>query len=296
MIRFPPRRILVGFDLSVLSMAAWRHAAALARRCGAALELVYVEASLPAQSAPYLMPGFAPGQALRLRKEIRAKVGDGPKITVTEGDPASRLLHLARAHRVDMIVVGTHGRTGLSRVLLGSVAEEVIRSSPVPVLVARGPVRDIRAILAPVHFTSYSDHGFAYAAGIAAGLGARLTALHVNIDPIWGGNALMRLHRLTETLPAALRARCEDRVVVDEDPSRGIKKASAKHDLVVLVAHKRSALEDVLIGTTAERVLRISQKPLLIVPPPHRVARQELSLPEAASSGRASKPAPIRRA
>ncbi len=296
MIRFPPRKILVGFDLSVLSLAAWHHAAALANRCGASLELVYVEPSPSAGSGLYLMPGLTPGQALNIRRRIRSKVGDEPKITVTEGDPAARLLHLAQTHRADMIVVGTHGRTGLSRILLGSVAEEVIRSSPVPVLVARGRVKEIRTILAPVHFTSYSNHGFTYAAGVAAGLGARLTALHVNVDPIWGGNALMRLRQLVESLPVGLRARCEPRVLIDEDASRGIKKASAKHDLIVLVAHKRSAMADVLIGTIAERVLRTSQKPLLIVPPPNLVAGQRLVLPEAVNSGRTSKLAPMRRA
>lgn len=280
MIRFPPRRILVAYDLSKPAGAAWRHAAALAARCGAVLELAYVEPWLPEAAAgpggafgP--SPRLTPRRVKELRETIRAKVGDGVKIVVSEGPPASGILRLARARGADMIVVGTHGRRGLSRIIMGSVAEEIVRSSHVPVLVARGRPGEIKRILAPVHFTSYSNHGFAYAAGVAERLKARLTALHVNLDPIWGGNALMRVRRLVESAPAG--ARCESSVVVDDDAAHGIKRASAKHDLIVLVAHKRSAIEDVLIGTTAERVLRTSRKPLLLVPPPVRRARGVLS-------------------
>lgn len=276
MIRFPPRKILVGYDRSALSMTAWRHAAALAARYGASLELIYVEPWRTEGSVPgggqFVLPGLTPALAREIRAEIRAEVGEGPKITVTEGDPSACILKAALKNHADLIVVGTHGRRGLSRVLLGSVAEEVIRSSPLPVFVARGPVEEIRSVLAPVHFTSYSDHGFAYAAAVATGLGAGLTALHVNGDPVWGGNPLMRLRRLVESLPAGLRARCEPRVVLDEDVCRGIMRAATKHDLVVLVAHKKSLLNDVFLGTTAEKLLRRSKKPLLVVPPPKRPA------------------------
>lgn len=296
MIRFPPRRILVGYDRSALSVTALKHAAALAERCGAALELAYVEPWQSAGGVPggglYVSPTLSPVEARRIRDEIREEVGPGPKITVTEGDPAARLLHLARAHHADMIVAGTHGRRGLARVLLGSVAEEIIRSSPVPVYVARGPVKAIEDILAPVHFTSYANHGFLFAAGAAEALGARLTALHVDLDPVWGGNALMRLRRLVETLPPGRRERCEARVVLDEDACAGIVKASGKHDLIVLVAHRRSALKDAFLGMTAEKILRTSKKPLLIVPPP---VRESQSLP-AAENSRAAKSAPMRSA
>ena len=267
MIRFQPRKILVPFDFSAPSRLAWRHAVALAGRFGAELEFVYVE---PWKMSAELMPvsRLTPAWARRLRARIRAMVGEGMKITVVEGDPAERILHLAKTRRPDLIVMGTHGRSGLSRVLLGSVAEEVMRSSPAPVLAARGPARIARAILAPVHFTSYSDHGFAYAAHAAGALGARLTALHVNVDPIWGGNPLFHLTRMINALPPSLKARCAPLVEIAGDATAGILKAAAKHDLIVLVAHEKPVLEGVLFGTTAERVLRRSKKPVLVLPPP----------------------------
>lgn len=271
MIRFPPRRIMVGFDLSVLSISAWRNASALAKRTGAEVELVYVEPGLSTMGGRAQFSGLSDERKKKIARDIRAKVGEGPRITVLEGGPAASLLRAARSCRADMIVVGTHARRGLSRIMLGSVAEAVILSSPVPVLVVRGRTREYRAILAPVNFTSYSNHGFAFAAGVSKSLGARLTALHVSVDPISGGNALLRLRRLKETLPAG--ARCEERIVFDEDVARGIRRASAKHDLIVLTAHKRSVLEDVLLGVTAEKVLRSSSKPLLVVPPANRHIR-----------------------
>lgn len=295
MIRFPPRRILVGYDRSALSVVALKHASALASRCGAALELVYVEPWQSVGGVPggglYVAPVMTAVEARRVRDEIREEVGEGPKIVVTEGDPAARLLRLAQAHHADLIVVGTHGRRGLARVLLGSVAEEIVRSTTVPVLVARGAPQEIASVLAPVHFTSYANHGFNFAAGVAESLGAKLTALHVDLDPVWGGNALLRLRRLVESLPPSRRALCEPRVVLDEDACRGIVKASAKHDLIVLVAHRRSALKDAFLGMTAEKILRTSKKPLLIVPPPVR-ADQPPVAPE--TNARAAKSAPMR--
>jgi nucleotide-binding universal stress UspA family protein len=276
MIRFPPKRIMVGFDRSPLAWTAWRHARALAEAFGAELELVYVEPwrseSGGPGGVPFVLPGLPTAAARKIRRELRAEIGEGPRITVAEGHPAWRLARLAHEHRADLLVVGTHGRSGLSRFFSGSVAEEVLRASPVPVLVARGPVKEIRSVLAPVHFTSYSDRGFAYAAGVATALGARLTALHVEVDPIWEGNSMMHLRRLIESLPPDARPLCESRVVLDGDAAHGIADAASGHDLTVLVAHRKAALADVFLGMTAERVLRGSKTPLLVVPPPHRVA------------------------
>lgn len=270
MIRFPPKRILVGYDLSDASRTAWRHAAALAGSCGAELEAVYVE---PWQAGVEMMPPpvLTPAGARRLRAEVRRRVGEGPKITILHGDPARRILDLARLHRPDLIVVGTHGRKGLQRALLGSTAEALIRLSPVPVLAARGKVRTIRSILAPVNFTPYSEYGFAYAAAAAAVLSARLKALHVTDDPVWSGNPQYRLSNLIHRLPAKVRKGCrpETEAAVG-DAVKGILKARRGQDWIVLVAHGKSLIKDAFFGTTLEQVLRRSSIPVLAVPVPSR--------------------------
>lgn len=268
MITFPPKKILVAYDLSDASRTAWRHAAELAPACGATLEILYVE---PWRMGADLMapPDLTAERIAALRGEIRAVAGDRPKITILQGDPALLIVNFALQHRQDMIVVGTHGRTGLKRALLGSVAEAVIQASPVPVLAARGRPREVFSILAPVNFTPYADAGFAYAAAAASALSARLTVLHVVDDPIWSGNPRFRLAGLVGRLPAEVARRCrittEDAAgdVVDE-----ILKARRGHEWIVLVAHKKSLLRDAILGTTLEQVLRRSTIPVLSVPAP----------------------------
>ncbi len=271
MIKFPPKKILVAYDLSDVSRMAWRHAAALAAISGAALEVVYVE---PWQAGVDLMPppDLIPSHARALRVKIRAALGDGPKITILQGDPALRILSLARLHRPDLIVVGTHGRKGLKLALLGSVAEAVVRGAPVPVLVARGPVRPIRSILAPVNFTPYSEYGFAYAAAASAVLSARLTALHVTDDPVWSGNLRFRLFALIKRLPAKIINNCRPTAETSVGEAvKGILEARRGHDWIVLVAHEKSLIKDAFFGTTLERVLRSSSIPVLSVPAPRHV-------------------------
>ena len=268
MTRFPPKKILVPFDLSALSAAAWRHAAALARRFGAELEVVHVrDWALGAELAPLPPPALSSEDRRELLARIRETVGIRPKITLAVGDPARVLLRLARSRRVDLIVMGTHGRTGLERVFLGSVTEAVVRGSPAPVLAVRGRSAAIRSVLAPVNFSATSDCGFAYASEMAAALDARLTALHVHVDPLWNGDPGRKLSRLVERLPAARRRSCRPVVETGQsEATRGILKAAASHDVIVLVAHETPPLKDVLLGTTAERVLRGCAASVLVVP------------------------------
>lgn len=289
MIRFPPKRILVAYDLTDVSRTAWRHAAALAEACGAALEVVYVE---PWQAGVDLMPPpvLTPSGARELRAQVRAEIGEGPRISILHGDPALRVVELAQRDRPDLIVVGTHGRKGLRRMMLGSTAEAVIRTSPVPVLAARGKVRGIRSILAPVNFTPYSEYGLQYAAAAAASLSAGLKVLHVTDDPVWSGNVGFRLSRLVHRLPGEVRKAC--RPVTESavgEAVNGILKAKRGQDWVVLVAHGKSLIKDAFFGTTLEQVLRRSSVPVLSVPVPDRVLHA-LRVGEGARAEKSSRP------
>lgn len=266
MIQFPPKKILVAYDLTDASKTAWRHASALAASCGAALAVVYVDPWEMSLGPP---PDPIPSHVRSLRARIRERVGSAPKIAILQGDPARSILNLARTQRPDLIVVGTHARKGINRVLIGSVAAAVIRGAAVPVLAARGRARAIRAILAPVNFTPYSDYGFACAAAAAAALPARLTALHVTGDPL--GNPRYQLSNLIRRLPAQVRKNCRPTAQeFDGEAVKGILKAGKGHDWIVLVARRKSLLKDAFLGTTVERVLRHSPIPVLSVPAPGR--------------------------
>ncbi len=283
MTRFPPKKILVPFDLSSLSETAWRQAVALARRFGASLEVVYVqELTHSMELTPLPPPELFSHVKRELLSRIRSAVGAAPRISLAVGDPVLTILRLARSRRADLIVMGTHGRTGLERVLMGSVTEAVARQSSVPVLAVRGRSQGIRSVLAPVNFTDYSYYGFTYAAALASALRVRLTALHVHVDPIWNGDPERKLSMLRERLPPAFRAAFRPLVETGRtDAALGILKAGARHDLVVLVAHEKSPIKEMILGTTAERVLRNSEASVLVVPAPRGPLAVPKDLPTA---------------
>src|SRR5689334_22530096 len=118
------REILFPTDYSDISLNAGRTAAQLARRTGARLHVVHV-----------VPPVTDPGPADPLPKAI-AGFGSGLDVVtaVVPGLPAREIVRYARRHAIDVIVMGTHGRTGMSRALLGSVAEAVVRRAPCRVL------------------------------------------------------------------------------------------------------------------------------------------------------------------
>jgi nucleotide-binding universal stress UspA family protein len=132
----PIRDILVPIDWSESSGHAFHLAAALARDHDAQLLLLYV---LPLPAVMYGPPpeGFLEHMLDELRRIKPADPKVDVRYLVAEGNPAAAILRAARESHSDLIVMGTHGRTGLTRLVMGSVAEEVVRKAPCPVLTVR---------------------------------------------------------------------------------------------------------------------------------------------------------------
>ena len=144
------RRILVPVDFSPCSRAALAHAALLAKSFGASIDLLYVWEA-PAFVAPEAMVGaagttqtlaqLASDQAQAAMREFAEQAGkDGIEIKgtrVEQGDPARTITDLAESEGYDLVAMGTHGRSGFAHLLLGSVAEKVVRRSTRPVLTVR---------------------------------------------------------------------------------------------------------------------------------------------------------------
>jgi universal stress protein A len=136
---YPARQILVATDFSDSAEAALDVAVDYARAFHARLHLLHVFIG-------------AEVDATQLLADAAAKAGPDVPVTIagTRGDPAEEILGYAGRHTIDVIVVGTHGRTGVSRVLLGSVAERVVRGARCPVLVVPAvdttPTRAVRAV------------------------------------------------------------------------------------------------------------------------------------------------------
>ena len=140
-------RILVTTDGSSLGHQALSHADTLARALGADLSVLYVQPDpIPTVAEAYAyVPENAVQQQeeamLALRDELRARLPHADlRLERASGRPVPRLiLEAAKTLGADLIVMSTHGRGGLSRALLGSVAEAVAHHAPVPVLLVRAP-------------------------------------------------------------------------------------------------------------------------------------------------------------
>jgi nucleotide-binding universal stress UspA family protein len=144
------RRILVPTDFSKHSQNALTYGVALAEKFGAALHLLYVVQDLAVfvpdgigVAAPTLPPSeqFMTGARDALARAVRENDLDRlhPVCEVREGNPFYEIIQYAKEADIDLIVMGTHGHTGLAHVLLGSVTEKVVRKAPCPVLTVRHP-------------------------------------------------------------------------------------------------------------------------------------------------------------
>jgi nucleotide-binding universal stress UspA family protein len=149
------RNILVPIDTSPLSELAARKAAALARSTGATVHLVLVyESPFPAFDAGHLLDaGFLAvdrahyeRQLRRIAHDVTRRSGSPCDFVMLVGAPAETITKHARDTGVDLIVMSTHGRTGVSRAWFGSVADALARQSPIPVLMVRAPENDATAM------------------------------------------------------------------------------------------------------------------------------------------------------
>jgi nucleotide-binding universal stress UspA family protein len=137
------RKILFPTDLSPVSTEALQWATSLARDTGATLLIVHVEEPPVAYGGGELYYGLDVGDREQLRQSLLKVQPADPQVPCVHkllvGDPARAIVQTAEDEHADLIVMGTHGRTGLTRLLMGSVAEAVVRNAPCPVLTVKHP-------------------------------------------------------------------------------------------------------------------------------------------------------------
>lgn len=138
-------KILFPTDFSHTGDAALTLASVLARDMGARLLIAHVEEPPVAYGSGDMYYGIGEPATEDLKRMLDEVRPTDPAVSfehhLTTGDPARAILDLAEKEAVDMIVMGTHGRTGLYRLLMGSVAEEVVRKSSCPVITYRDPAK-----------------------------------------------------------------------------------------------------------------------------------------------------------
>jgi nucleotide-binding universal stress UspA family protein len=298
---FGLRHVLCPTDFSEFSEQALRHAAALVRALGGDLTVAHV--------FPYPVPlgGEVPyytsqllGSAARAEQLEKLKAFACPAETagvrvrsvLREGDPAREIARLAEELPADLLVLGTHGRGGFERFLLGSVTEKLLRRSPCPVLtVCHGEVPGLergapfKRILCATDLRSAAIDVVTYALSLAEASSAYLTLLHVLEGPEFERDSPLRLWvPEIQTLRGTLRqdARMRLRLAVADEVRlqvavRDLVAEGRAHEeilrvarqeaaqLIVLGSHGGGALERMLFGSTSHHVVREAPCPVLVV-------------------------------
>lgn len=276
------QNVLCTVDLSPVSDGILKWAGLFARTFGVPLEILYADWWEPpryfteAQIQQLTSQEQEGENALFRELEALAKAALDDtvpyKVTVVEGHPAEQILERAKGSATGLIVMGSHGRTGLARLRLGSVAEDVVRTADCPVLIVKSVTEqksapDIQNILCPINFTNLSRQCLELSSELAGAFGARLWVVHTTDHE---EVKLEEIHqRICEWVPQEVRGRCEvSEVVRQGNAAEQIVLVARQHsaDLIVMGAQHRPFLELTTLGTTTERVMRHSLASVLVVP------------------------------
>ncbi|MBA2542247.1 MAG: universal stress protein [Deltaproteobacteria bacterium] len=221
--------------------------------------------------------------ALTAVAEHASKLGARVTTRFLDGVPWQHMVDLAGNEGFDLIVVGTHGRTGLKRLLIGSVAEKIVRHAPTSVLVVRGnpdgPLFD--HVLCPIDFSEGSSLVVERAGELANPSGAGLMLLHAielplaaSGDPLLKDPIMFLDHRMQIELDRyrdEVVARHKLPVTAEVLTGTPVELMLAKveedrtFDLVVVGTHGRTGLKRVLLGSVAEKMVRHAPCSVLVV-------------------------------
>jgi nucleotide-binding universal stress UspA family protein len=272
------RRVLCPVDLSEYSSAALRYGDLIARATGAGLELLHaffmeVPPYVTRENHPELLLQIsqARNDALSAVAALAAGVlgpDARPAIHIADSAPVDAIVERVRAFPDTLIVMGSHGRSGFRRLLLGSVTERVMREAGCPILVAKTATLPadlaIRKIMCPVNRSVAGRAALTAAMDLARRLDAQLEVVHVRETAAAGSPAdLCRWVgvgpepgcRLTET-------------TLDGDAAEQLVKWSSRSgaDLLVVGSEHKPFHDVSVLGTTTVRLVRHAQCPILVIP------------------------------
>ena len=322
------RQILVPLDGSQLAEKALPHAAAMARATGSGLTLMRVVApppgvnplvwAVPVESTTWTYHKKVLGIAQEYLESIAGRLeagGTAAQVRVVEGEAAEQLiLHAQQNPETAMIVMATHGRSGLSRWLLGSVAEKILHASPIPLVLIRPGADDAelevslsaqelpvyRTILVPLDGSLLAEVAIEQAQTLASASGASLllvSVAHAFEEPTMARRA--EIARRIEVLNGRERKWLagylsdvaheieEDGITVqtrlsEGDPAEEILRAGREGDadLIVMSTHGRSGLERLWLGSVAMKVAHTAELPVLLVQAPATARAKASAHPE----------------
>ena len=291
-------------DFSVHAKAAYAEAVRVARWFGAKVTLFHViPPDIPFGSELiYVPPPPESFRELRLAKleelvAFRDAVdhADVPVETVLwTGDVAHEIRKATRERGVDLLVMGTHGRTGIGRLVLGSVTEAILRRPPAPVLTVHRPLpprsRLFRHVLCAVDVSEWSAGTVGFAVALCGDGAEHLTVLsvvedlpelqarargHLSLEEVERYRLdleLATIAELQERIPDEARTACRiEEIVRFGLADREILAAAEDEgvDVIVMGSHGKGALERLVFGSTVRGVIRAARCPVLVVPAGH---------------------------
>ena len=302
------QRILCPIDFSESSRLALTYARALSSWYEAPLTVLHVCADLPvfemaspfghsASSAVVVEEAQLAERRAAVRAFVWSTIGaEGVDISVREGiDAKTEIVNEAGADGASLIVMGTHGRTGIDHMLLGSTTEKVLHKAPCPILVVpphaapaeTGTPMIFKRILCAIDFSTSSLLALNRALELAQEADARLTLLHAiefppalreivfstdaDVDRVHAAAEAEYLRRLRALVPARARIYCTVATRVNEGkPAREIERVAAEEqaDLIVMGVHGRGAVDLMVFGSNTNAVIRTAACPVLVVPTP----------------------------
>ncbi len=305
-------RIVCPVDFSEGSVKAYDYAYSLALRYGAKLSVEHVipifEYGFPALDMSGCYPDLERNAETELKSLIARHPAKGVEIETAafRGFVPDSILASAKSQSADLIVMGTHGRRGLDRLVMGSTTEHVLRKACCPVLAVRNPAHDfvnpdsstetvrLQKILVCTDFSECAYAATDYALSLAQEYNAELLMLHVVEDlPEERKDVLVRTvgERLQGLAPQDARNWCniKTRVRIGKPYQEIIQQAVEQQaDLVVQGVRGRNALDMAIFGSTTQRVLQLGPCPVLAVHTPHGGQTEEAHLinAEKKASGR----------
>jgi nucleotide-binding universal stress UspA family protein len=278
----PFERILVPTDMSEFAHLALQYALLFQKRLASQLTLLYASEFTVPLNAEYPLgyylenvPEVRRNAGELLRKYARKNATEEAHVAtmVVDDSPARAIVRTADAINADLILMGTHGRHGIQRAVLGSVTERVLRDTNRPVMTVTPslfPVSDrvaIRSILCPVNFTDVARASLEVACALAAAFDAELVVMHVSefgapsVESIeatfrgWVDPLVRRKTRYQQVMLADGEAATRVLEVADQLPT----------DLIVIGAQHKRFSDATVIGTTTERITRFARHPVLTV-------------------------------
>ena len=288
------RNVMLPLDGSALADAAFPLAVDVAKRCGAHLHLVRVHQTptptpevLVSPQYDTLLHEWEQETMLKRLDQARSRGIDGSAVLI-DGAIVEELQGYAKAANIDLIIMSTHGRSGIARVVMGSVAERLLRTSGVPVLLLpsstdsnrSASLSNIKRVLLPLDGTPEGEQILPYAIAMASMCDAELLLLHVAFSPLplvlsavgpvpisnefASTEESTYLGHILSSIPANVRARAA--VGSGMRPGDAILEQASREsvDLIAMATHGRSGWTRVAYGSIAEHVLRHTNLPMLM--------------------------------